>query len=189
MNKNHFFMWMFLSLIFNFANLNAAHAEKLPVLYSAPAFDLIDHNGAGFGSGKLKGKIWVADFLFTSCSDECPLMTNAMKTVQQQLKTEKNVEFVSLTSDPQTDTSKVLKKYVKKMKVDDYNWHFLTGDKKSLVSIAREGFKLPADDKGPSHSQKFVLIDVLGNVRGYYDSTSKQDLAKLVSDIHGLTKE
>lgn len=166
--------------------LAEAATSKLPELYEAPSFQLTDQNAKPFDSAILKGKVWVIDFKFTSCPHECPLMTAAMQNVQRHVKDVKDVYFVSITTDPKTDTSKVLKKYMTSRKIDESNWSFLTGDKKKIVDIAKKGFKLPADEKKASHSEKFALVDRTGKVRGYYESASAEDMKKLQSDIRTL---
>lgn len=162
--------------------------STLPVLYTAPTFNLTDQNGASFSSEKLKGKVWVIDFLFTKCKHECPMMTNAMKNVQGHLKNAGPVEFVSITTDPSNDSPKVLDAFMTSYKIDRGNWSFLTGDKKVIVGIAKDGFKFPADEKKPTHSEKFALVDKDFKIRGYYESSSTEDMKRLEGDIRLLLK-
>lgn len=163
-------------------------SSSLPVLYEVPQFEFTDQNAASFSSKTLKGKVWVADFMFTSCKHECPLMTSAMKGVQTHLKDVKNVEFVSITTDPKHDTPPVLKAYMASHKVDTSNWRFLTGDKKKIVEVANKGFKFPVNEKNAGHSEKFALVDQNHKIRGFYESRSREDMKKLESDVRALTK-
>lgn len=167
--------------------VKAVDSSALPTLYEVPRFEFMDQNSTKFSSDNLKGKIWVADFMFTSCKHECPMMTSAMKNVQNKVKDVKDIEFVSITTDPKTDTPAVLKKFMDAHKVDQSNWHFLTGDKKKIVEVANKGFKFPVTEKNAGHSEKFALVDQNSKIRGFYDSSSRDDMAKLESDIKKLS--
>lgn len=164
----------------------ATATSPLPKLYELPTFELRDQNGSVSNKAKWTGKVSIVDFIFTSCGDECPLMTNKMKSLQDKLKGNLSVQFVSVTTDPKVDSPKVLKAYAKVHKVNESNWLFLTGSKKVIVQLASTGFKFPASEKSVNHSQKFSLVDAEGWVRGYYDSSSSEDLARLVADASGL---
>lgn len=171
-------------------NLAFAAAEvKLPDLYEIPAFQLKDQNGKTISRESMLKKIWIVDFIFTSCGDECPLMTSKLKTAQNHLKDLKNIWFVSITTDPKNDTSKVLKDYAKTHKVEQTNWAFLTGPKKSIVELANKGFKFPAEETSITHSQKFAIVDGRGWVRGYFDSNSAEELKKMEADVRRLSAE
>ena len=159
-----------------------------PVLYPVPEFTLTDQNAKPVSLSTLRGKLWIADFIYASCKDECPLMTSKLQRVQRELKDLTNVTLVSVTTDPKRDTPKALKNYVAQHKIDDANWLFLTGDKHQIVELAMKGFKLPADQKSVTHSAKFVVIDQSGNVRAYYESGDAVDLKRLVSDVRLLTR-
>jgi protein SCO1/2 len=165
---------------------SASSYAAMPVLFDAPKFELTNQDGQPFKSEQMAGKIWIADFLFTSCPHECPMMTAAKKRLSDKFKDQSKLHFVSITTDPKTDSPAVLKKFGDKYKVDFNRWHLLTGDKKKIVGISQDGFKLPASIDKPSHSQRFVLIDEKGKVRGYYESESKEDQEKLASDIKSL---
>lgn len=159
--------------------------EPLRVLFDAPAFTLTDQDGKPFGSEQLRGKIWVADFIFTHCPGACPVMTMKMSGLQRAVP-ERDVHFVSFTVDPERDTPPVLKEYAARFEADPARWHFLTGESPALFDVAA-GMKLtaaPAGKFGPDivHAEKFLLIDGAGRVRGAYDSTDEQDLKKLAAD-------
>jgi protein SCO1/2 len=183
-NKILVFVFVFLCM----AKISYA-AEPLPILYQAPSFELTNQNGTNFSSKTLNGKVWIADFKFTSCPHECPLMMSAMKSVQRKLSGTPGVEFVSFTTDPKNDTPKVLKSFMKKFKADEKNWNFLTGNKTEIVRISKEGFKFAADEKNVSHSERFALVDKNGQIRAYYESQSKESLDKLVQDAEKLVKQ
>lgn len=163
--------------------------EPLPVYYDAPSFTLTDQEGKPFGNGDLRGKVWVADFVFTHCPGACPQMTMKMAALQRAVA-DPGVHFVSFTVDPERDTPEVLKKYALTFDADLSRWHFLTGDKAALFETAA-GMKLsaaPAGQLGPDivHAEKFLLIDGSGRVRGIYDSNDEQDLKKLAADAATL---
>ena len=163
--------------------------EPLPVLYDAPHFSLVDQEGKPFTSEDLRGKVWVADFIFTHCPGACPLMTMKMSAIQQAVP-EKSVHFVSFTLDPERDTPAALKDYATRYNADPARWHFLTGDKSALYEAAA-GLKLtaaPAGQFGPDivHAEKFLLIDGAGRVRGVYDSKDEADMKKLAADAAAL---
>jgi protein SCO1/2 len=143
---------------------NAPHLE---ILFDAPAFTLTNQDNHPFTSRDLAGKIWVADFVFTSCSNMCPLMTEQMRDFQNKTAGT-GIEMVSFSVDPETDKPAVLKEYAKANKADLSRWHFLTGDKETLWNISF-GMKLavgPGDDHQLMHSSHFLLVDRAGHVRG-----------------------
>lgn len=178
-----------LSLISTLVFGEVPSTPTLPKLYQLPNFKLKDQDGKALDREALSGKILVTDFIFTSCGDECPLMTSKLKSAQDHLKDTSGVLFVSISTDPKGDTPKVLKSYAKRHKVDEKNWRFLTGDKKVIVELANKGFKFPAAENSISHSQKFAVVDGAGWVRGYYDSNAPADLKQMESDIRRLVTE
>jgi protein SCO1/2 len=168
---------------------DTARDPALPKLYEIPSFKLKDQDGKALDKEALRGNVWVANFIFTSCGDECPLMTSKLKSAQDHLKGTNGISFVSITTDPKTDTPKVLKKYAKLHKVEESNWRFLTGSKKDIVELANKGFKFPAQEKSVAHSEKFAVVDGLGWVRAYYDSSSTDDLKRMEVDMRRLATE
>jgi protein SCO1/2 len=162
--------------------------ERLPVLFRVPAFTLTDQNNATFNRDDLKGRVWVADFIFTTCPGICPTMTEKMSGLSKSLPGGK-VNFVSFSLDPERDKPPVLMQYAKNWKADQTRWHFLTGDASKIFDIAR-GTKVaaqPATETSPIvHSEKFVLVDAAGNIRGYYNSTDDTEMKALVTDATDL---
>lgn len=169
--------------------VTSAHAEVAPSLYPVPEFNLTDQNNKSVNLKTLQGKVWFADFIYTTCTDECPLMTSKMLKLQHALHGTANVMFVSITTDPKRDTSAKLKTYAEGFHADQGNWLFLTGTKKSIVELSVKGFKLPADEKSVSHTSKFGLVDQRGNVRGYFDSNSDTDLQRAVETAKSIVSE
>lgn len=152
-----------------------------------PDFNLITQQGAPLTRSDMKGKIWIADFIFTNCPTICPAMTQEMARLQSEFVTDP-VYFVSFSVDPERDTSSVLSRYAKAYGADDRRWHFLTGDKAGIYQLAEKGFSLAAGHNGTEilHSTRFVLITPDGNIYDYYDSRSKPALLRLRRDVKTL---
>lgn len=168
--------------------------EVLPLYGDIPEFSLVDHHGETINLEKLKGNIWVADFFFTSCAGICPRMTEQMTRVQEVFKNNPKVKLVSFTVDPETDSVWVLSMYAKGWGAINGKWFFVTGEKKKIYDLARHGFKLPVEegDGGPGdfiHSDKFVLVDADGRIRGYYSGTEPEEVDKLIRDVKLILKE
>ncbi len=168
-------------------------AAILPTYGEVPEFSLIDHHGQEINLEKLKGSVFVADFFFTSCAGICPRMTEQMTRVQEAFKDEQRVKLVSFTVDPERDSVWVLSEYAKGWGAIDGKWFFITGEKKKIYELARKGFKLPVEegDGGPNdfiHSDRFVLVDSKGRIRGYYSGTDPEDVDKLIKDVKLVLK-
>jgi protein SCO1/2 len=162
-------------------------SPELPSYNAIPAFTLTSQTGVEFDSRKeLSGKVWVANFIFTSCQGPCPIMSSRMQRIQEQVKDLPGVRLVSFTVDPDRDTPEVLAEYGKRFQADPERWHFLTGPRETLHTLSREAFLLGDVDASMEHSTRFVLVDQQGVVRGYYSSNEPQDLKKLVADIRTL---
>ena len=172
--------------------------EELPRFGRLPEFSLQDQYGHPATLAGLKGKIWVADFVFTRCGGACPAMTARMARLRREVPDE--VAFVSFTVDPANDTPEVLARYAANFKADA-RWRFVTGPQKDLYTLSTDGFKLaamevpaaqqkPGEGDGPFlHSSKFVLVDGGGEIRGYYDSTDEDEVRKLAADIARIPLE
>jgi len=162
----------------------------LEVLGKVPVFTLVDTHGKNFGLDDLKGKVWVADFMYAHCTTQCPLMTAAMAKMQKAWKG-KGVYFVSFTMDP-SDTPRELAQYAKQYDADTSSWSFLTGNSEEVTRLAKNGFKLPAQG-GPGsdfiHSIRFTLVDKKGKIRGYYNSDDETSLTQLNRDLNVLLAE
>ena len=157
---------------------------------SVPDFRLTTQQGKPLALSDMKGKIWVADFIFTNCPTICPAMTQEMARLQSEFVADP-VYFVSFSVDPERDTSSVLARYAKAYGADDRRWHFLTGDKTHIYQLAEEGFSLAAGHNGTEilHSSRFVLITPDGNIYGHYDSRSKPALLRLRRDVKVLLEK
>lgn len=155
---------------------------------------MVNQEGAVFGSEDLKGKVYVADFIFTRCQTICPKMTANLYRVQERTNHLKGVRFVSFTVDPDYDTPEVLKAYARNVHAQAKKWVFLTGNKDSLYQLAKNSFLLNAlqsstDPNDFAHSETLVLIDPNGCIRGLYDGTTIKDVDRLIQELVVLDAE
>ena len=180
-------------LVFLALSAACSKPEPLPKYWTIPEFKLTERSGQPFDSDALKGKVWVADFFFASCPGICPMLTARMAAVHQQFAREDGVRFVSITTDPATDTPAALREYAARFKADT-RWSFLTGEKASIWKLCQTGFKLAVAESpnGPepiTHSSRLVLVDKAGTVRGTYESIGEEGPKKIVEDIRRLLAE
>ena len=172
--------------------VHALSNRTLPSYGNAPNFDLVNQDAQPFGSTQLAGKIWIADFIFTSCPGPCPIISTRMSELQRPLE-KSDVHFVSFSVDPEKDTPPVLRAYADKLRKEPFRWDFLTGPVGAIASISRDGFKLGISEgepeTGPVHSTRFVLVDRRGTIRGYYDALAPDGVTKLLADTNHLLRE
>ena len=164
-------------------------ATSLPVLAQLPDFRLLERGGQTLGLADLKGKVWIADFIFTRCPGTCPRMSSRMASLQRDLRGEDGLRLVSISVDPEFDTQEVLAKYAAQYQAEERRWFFLTGDKTAIHHLAKSGFLVGGVDDVTLHTTRFVLIDRQGRVRGYYNSSDEEDLRKLGNDARALLRE
>ena len=175
----------------------------LPVISQVSDFALTNQFGQPMTLENLKGRVWVADIIFTSCAGPCPVMTHHMRELQDALPTASTAQLVTLTTDADTDTPPVLLKYAEKFGVDAKHWNFLTGDKRVIAGLAMDGLKLTAVAKKPDertddadlfvHSTIFVVVDKQGRLRGSFQTQgemvewpeSKQQILATIKKLEG----
>ena len=142
----------------------------------------------------MEGKITIVDFFFTSCPSICPVMSKEMERVNDMFREEPQVQIMSISIDPEYDTPEILQEYAQKHNASSDKWQFLSGPVDETYQLARCGFILPAlDGMGVPddfvHSDKFVLVDELGRIRGYYSGTNREDVDLLMLEtkvlLHG----
>ena len=165
---------------------NASH--EIPIIKKVPNFNFINQNGETFSHNQLKNKITVLDFFFTNCPGPCPIMTYNMKSLYNDFSSSDDVQFVSITVDPDNDNIKVLKNYADINGINDQRWQLLTSELSKIKSLKRDGFMLFADELPQGHAIKFILIDEHGNIRKYFDGTDEGSLTILKKDISYLVK-
>lgn len=153
-------------------------------------FELTNQNGQKITQEFYSNKIYVADFFFTTCQDICPIMTKNMYKLQEELKNDNDVLFLSHTVIPEVDTVQQLKKYSIENKVNDSKWNLVTGDKKQIYDLARKSYLAVEDteygDFDMIHTENFMLIDKERQIRGFYDGTNDFEIEKLLRDIEIL---
>ncbi|MEK6643431.1 MAG: SCO family protein [Planctomycetota bacterium] len=161
--------------------------SSLPIVAELPEFTLTERSGKTVTLNDLRGKVWVADFIFTGCAGPCPVMSKRMRTLQGELLRDRKdaVLCVSISVDPENDTPAVLREYAETRGADPKRWLFLTGEKKPVRSLVSEGFKLtvprsPEEEEELLHSTRFALVDRRGRVRGYYYCISPEDEEDMV---------
>jgi protein SCO1/2 len=173
--------------------VNALSNRALPSYGTVPPFQLTNQDSQPFGSDKVAGKIWIADFVFTTCPGPCPIISTRMSELQKPLE-KSDVRLVSFTVDPEKDTPEVLRVYADKLRKQPFRWDFLTGPLDAITSLSRDGFKLAIaageePGSGPVHSTRFVLVDRRGTIRGYYDALAADGVTKLLADTNHLLRE
>ena len=164
-------------------------SSKLPVYYDVPEFELTAQTDRPFDSSILKGKIWVADFIYTTCPGPCPRMTSQMHEVQDAIAKMPDVRLVSFTVDPARDTPPVLAQYAKEHGASNQLWYFLTGPPATLQRLDRDVFKLGNVDATLEHSTRFVLVDRQSRIRGYYETSESGIIPRLIEDIYALARD
>lgn len=199
-------------------SLSEKSKEKLPIINPNDVNpELVDESMQGVGQGhtiryfnlknqlgetvtgrELDGKIYVADFFFTTCGGICPKMTKQMARLQNEFKDNEKVMLVSHTVTPDRDSVEVMKKYADKYGAIHKKWFFLTGDKKEIYGLARRAYfivkeaKEGEDDGSGSdfiHTENFVLIDANKRIRGYYSGIRESSVDSLINDIKQLLEE
>ena len=163
--------------------------EPLPVIGSIPEFEFIDSEGQSVNLNTLKGKVWVADFIFTTCTMACPIMTGNMNTIHKKYKKNDDLRLVSISVYPEYDTPEVLKEYASQYDANTDKWHFLTGKEATVKNIIKNGFKIGDYEDIIFHSEKFALVDRNGMIRSYYNGMKTEDMDKLKKDINRLLKQ
>ena len=157
-------------------------------------FSFVNQNGKIITQKDYEGKIYVADFFFTTCGSICPKMTTNLEEVQKAILNNPKVMLLSHTVFPETDSVPVLKEYAIKHHVDDRKWNLVTGDKKAIYTMARKSYlavKLgkPSELYDMVHTENFVLVDQKKRVRGFYDGTNKKEVQRLIEDIAFLSEQ
>ena len=156
-----------------------------------PKFSFTNQNGKTITEKDYNGKVYVADFFFTTCQSICPIMTSNMIDVQTAFKNNSNVMLLSHSVLPEQDSVAVLKKYALEKGVIDSKWNLVTGNKKDIYYIARKSYLImktgkPSEMYDMVHTENLALIDTKKRIRGFYDGTSKDDVKLLIDDIEWL---
>jgi protein SCO1/2 len=192
-----FFVLLFLGFYFSLTKLIPGFGKpELPVLSYVPAFAFDNQEGKMITNNDLVGKVYVAEYFFTTCKGICPKLNSNMKKLAENYVGERDFRILSYTVDPETDSVARMKHYADSLGADPQRWWFLTGRKDSLYHLARSGYLLD-DPKNNAlnineqflHTQFFALVDKGGRVRKIYDGLKKDELQEAEKDITALLKE
>ncbi|HEX4851892.1 MAG TPA: SCO family protein [Puia sp.] len=172
------------------------NTTKLPVISDVRPFAFVNQQDKTITNKDVEGKVYVAEFFFTTCKGICPIMNRNLKQVYEKFRDDPDFRILSHTVDPETDSVGRMKKYADSLGIDPSKWWFLTGRKDSLYHTARISYLLD-DPKNNNvsldqqfiHTQFFALVDKNGQVRKIYDGLKKDDLNELGQDIKALLKE
>jgi protein SCO1 len=200
MNKIRIYIRNILTLVLIMAVLPACGLfgqNKLdnPLSWPVNNFSATDQDGNTFGLSDVKGKIWVADFMFTNCTTVCSPMTYHLASLQKKIKEQGyDVAIISLSVDPEHDKPEVLKNFGKKMNVDFSNWHFLTGySHETIADLAEKSFKSPvmldSNSDQVTHATSFFLVDQTGTIVKRYNGIDEKTDEQLLKDIKILLKK
>lgn len=183
---------------------NVRDEGNLDTIGKAPQYALTDQEGKKISNADYAGKVYVLEFFFTTCPSICPRMNQNMLEIENKYFGNPNFGIASITINPDMDTPAVLKAHREQLGVRSSNWHFLTGDREYIYSLANKGFNLYAGqnkdiEAGFEHSGFFALIDKKGNIRcrrdefgnpiAYYDGLEKKGIQAIMQDIAILLKE
>lgn len=168
--------------------------QHIKRFHKISSFELVNQNNQTVTNEFYDGKIYIADFFFTTCPGICPIMKDNMIDLQEEFLDDDQVYLLSHTVTPEIDSVSVLKDYSIEKGVLDYKWNMVTGDKKQIYELARKSY-LVAEDIETSfeydmiHTENFVLIDPERRIRGFYDGTDKESIKQLVKDVYILKQE
>lgn len=189
--------------------------EKLDVYGRVPDFSLTERSGRQVTLADLRAKVWVANFIYTGCTETCPIQTAQLARVQTEFAGEEDLRLVSITVDPERDTPQVLARYAERYGAHPSRWLFLTGDKRAIYRLAKEGFNLgvvdpddqvetsrPLPGFGPTpalaahgskglviHSARLVLVDRQARIRAYHLPNDEHSLERLRENVRRLLRE
>lgn len=179
-------LWLLCMVVVVCGTACSNRADQLDRFGEVPGFTLTDQHGEPFDAdATLRGEVWIAEFMFTTCQAACPLMNTRMNAIQDELESE-GIRIVSFTVDPETDTPEVLNEYAQRYHASGGVWHFLTGMQGELNYLCSEVFKLGFVDGSLEHSSRFVLVDRDMQIRGYYSALQEENLTELTGDARAL---
>ena len=185
-----FFSVLILGIIglFTIDKATQSRINNLSIISEVPSFELDNFDGIPFTEKKLDNKITVASFIFTQCEGACPIMSTNMGLLQKRFLDSDILQFVSITTDPDYDSSNILKEFSDKYSTKN-NWFFLRGDINDVVKLSEDGFFLSASLLPVGHSTRLILIDKDRNIRKYYEGTVDANIVELQNDIVTLIKQ
>ncbi len=162
--------------------------DNIGFIGQVPSFSLTNIDGSIITEKTLNDKISIISFIFTQCEGACPIMSENMATLQERFSKSDDIQFLSITTDPDFDTLDVLNQYSSNYSKND-NWFFLRGDILDVINLSEQGFFLSAALLPAGHSTRFVLVDKELNIRKYYEGTVESNIFELQSDIVTLLNQ
>ena len=160
--------------------------SELPILGKLIDFQLTDQNGEIFSKEDLLGKVWVADFIFTTCAGPCPVMSGQFAELQSRFSNAPDLNLLSISVNPDYDSPEILREYGGRYGANYNKWRFLTGDREAIHELAVDGFKVGSVEDPIFHSTRFILLDDKARIRGYYISSELEEMQQLWRDVELL---
>ena len=157
-------------------------------------FEFINQNGLVVNEQTIEGKIYIAEFFFTTCPGICPMLTKHTKKIQDEFLNDHDVLILSHTVYPEHDSVSVLHAFGEQHNINSAKWHLLTGSKQDLYTMSRKGYfsisyQPDLSDEGFIHTENVVLVDKQRRLRGIYNGTNAHEMNRLIEDIYLLKKE
>ena len=182
--------WLFVTfgVIILVVSLRRQDSKKseLPILGKLINFQLTDQNGEIFSKEDLLGKVWVADFIFTTCAGPCPVMSGQFAELQSRFSNAPDLNLLSISVNPDYDSPEILREYGGRYGANYNKWRFLTGDREAIHELAVDGFKVGSVEDPIFHSTRFILLDDKARIRGYYISSELEEMQQLWRDVELL---
>jgi len=185
------FLFIFMLGSFGFYIIDKAtksRIDNISIIGQVPSFSLTNFDGSVITDQQLNDKISIVSFIFTQCEGACPIMSENMSILQKRFSASDDVQFLSITTDPDYDTLDILEKFSSNYSNND-NWFFLRGNLIEIIELSEKGFYLSAALLPAGHSTRFVLVDKELNIRKYYEGTIESNIFELQSDIVTLLNQ
>ena len=185
------FLFIFMLGSFGFFVIDKAtksRIDNIGIIGQVPSFSLINFDGSVITEKQLDNKISIVSFIFTQCEGACPIMSENMSVLQERFASSNDIQFLSITTDPDYDTLEVLNEYSSNYS-NKNNWYFLKGNIIDVIELSEKGFFLSAALLPAGHSTRLVLVDKQLNIRKYYEGTIESNIFELQSDIVTLLNQ
>ena len=185
------FLFIFMLGSFGFFVIDKATKSRINnigIIGQVPSFSLTNSDGSVITEKQLDNKISIVSFIFTQCEGACPIMSENMSILQERFASSNDIQFLSITTDPDYDTLEVLNEYSSNYS-NKNNWYFLRGNIIDVIELSEKGFFLSAALLPAGHSTRLVLVDKQLNIRKYYEGTIESNIFELQSDIVTLLNQ
>ena len=185
------FLFIFMLGSFGFFVIDKAtksRIDNIGIIGQVPSFSLTNFDGSVITEKQLDNKISIVSFIFTQCEGACPIMSENMSILQERFASSYDIQFLSITTDPDYDTLEVLNEYSSNYS-NKNNWYFLRGNIIDVIELSEKGFLLSAALLPAGHSTRLVLVDKQLNIRKYYEGTIESNIFELQSDIVTLLNQ